>query len=115
MTFTHDFSRRMGTHDLLAQDNTQTQWAQRGAHTRSAMQQEAVRGVPANIVVHRIRTDVIWKDVVSSAGHPIRQYHNGLPPPLPSPSLSFLSFIPLYLSSSLVCINTTYRVVPEDQ
>ena len=77
VTFMHDFSRRSGIHELLTQDTIQTQWAQRGAQTRSTMQQEAVRGVPANIVVHRIRTDVIWEDLVSTAGHQVRQFHNG--------------------------------------
>ena len=72
VTFTHDFSRRSGTHDL--------QWTHRGVQTRAPpIQQETARGVPANIVVHRIRTDVIWEDVVSAAGHPVRQFHNGLP------------------------------------
>ena len=80
VTFTHDFLRRSGTHDILGQDNMQMQWTQQGAQTRTMMQQEAARGLPANIVVHRIRTDVIWEDVVSTAGHPVRQFHNGLLP-----------------------------------
>ena len=75
VTFSHDFSRRIGMHDLLAQDNTQRM--QRGAATM----QEAVRGVPANIVVHRIRTDVFWEDVMNNAGQLVRQFHNGLSRP----------------------------------
>ena len=94
VTFTHDFSRRSGTHDLLVQDNTQTQWTHRGVQTRAPIQQEAARGVPANIVVHRIRTDVIWEDVVSTAGHPVRQFHNGLP--LSLSDLSSLAFTQVY-------------------
>ena len=98
MTFTHDFSRRIGKHDFQTQDTTQTQWSKRSAHTHAMIQEEAMRGVPTNIVVHRIRTDVFWEDVVSTAGHPVRQFHNGLSPAL-LPSLLFS------LSTSSLCFS----------
>ena len=101
VTFTHDFSRRVGTHDLLVREKPQTQWMQTRATT-----QEVARGVPANIVVHRIRTDVIWEDVVSTAGHTVRQFYNGLS--LPAPILFLAVFlIPLDLP--------LFRAIPENQ
>ena len=83
VTFTHDFARRTGAHDPLAQDYTQTQ--------------EVVRGVPSNIVVHRIRTDILWEDVVSNAGLPVRQFHNGL-----SFFSSLLCFLLVTVQSSML-------------
>ena len=86
VTFTHDFSRRIGRHDPLAQDNMRTQWALTHAATH------VVRSVPANSIVQRIRTDVIWEDVVSNAGYPIRQFRNGLSLPLTFVSSSMPTF-----------------------
>ena len=94
VTFTHDFARRTGAHDPLAQDYTQTQ--------------EVVRGVPSNIVVHRIRTDIFWEDVVSNAGLPVRQFHNGLSF---FSSLLFSAFFLLHFNQ--VCSHL-FRVVPEN-
>ena len=92
MTFTHDFSRRISTH---AQDNMQTHWTRQGAQG-PVTTQEGVRGVPANIVVHRIRTDLFWEDVVSTAGLPVRRFHNGLS--------RYVSFCSPLLSSALLSL-----------
>ena len=102
VTFTHDFSRRISTHDPLAQSHASTQ------------------EVPANCVVHRIRSDLFWEDVVSTAGLPVRRFNNGLSLPsllssLPCPLFLFIvsSLLPQY--SLLNFINTLFRAVPENR
>ena len=110
VTFSHDFSRRIGTHDgtFAAQDNSQTPWKQQ-------VTRATARRVPTNIVVHRIRTDVTWEDVLSSAGLPVRQFHNGLSLPFPPfffllfSSLLFYILFPLLLQSGLTPFQSRTR------
>ena len=107
VTFTHDSSRRI-TNAFLAQGTPRTH---RDAQ-RQAIPQEVVRGVPANSVVHRIRADLSWEDVVGASGLPVRQFRNGLSLPLISSLLLTLclrALVPTFNSFDVL-----YRTIPED-
>lgn len=84
VTFTHDFSHRQASNE---QDSSH-------GNTRT---QDIVRGLPSNPVVHRIRSDLFWEDVVHSSGLPVRLFQNGVSPP----SHHFFS-------------NLSYRVIPKN-
>jgi hypothetical protein len=58
VTFTHDFAQR-SIHSLQAQPL-------HGVAVQEPVQtQENTHGVPSNALVHRIRTDLVWDDVIT--------------------------------------------------
>jgi hypothetical protein len=73
VTFTHDFVTRRAEAAVTSHDAE----AQGDAARDEVATQYLVRGVPSNAIVHRIRSDVSWEDVVRNASVDIRQFLNG--------------------------------------
>eukprot|EP00026_Physarum_polycephalum_P001044 Phypoly_transcript_01045.p1 GENE.Phypoly_transcript_01045~~Phypoly_transcript_01045.p1 ORF type:complete len:1215 (-),score=190.78 Phypoly_transcript_01045:36-3680(-) len=73
VTFTHDFrARRAAQGDAHDPATARTDTDAR----ENAATQEALRGVPSNPIVFRIREDLSWEDVVRNSSLPVRHFLN---------------------------------------
>jgi hypothetical protein len=71
VTFTHDFRARRAV-----QDDANDTFARTHEARENALPQDAMRGVPSNPIVFRIREDISWEDVLKNSSLPVRHFLN---------------------------------------